>query len=91
MAKIANIIKAKVVECSSAIDGKDIAKNLKWVVILESEKKITNTLNAPDYIRCKSMQEIKPGEHYLEVEQFHIPERKSVKTYTRILKTVELK
>ncbi|MFZ3229887.1 MAG: hypothetical protein WA160_06770 [Pseudobdellovibrio sp.] len=91
MAKIANIIKAKVVECSTATDEKDIGKNLKWVVILESEKKITNTLNAPDFIRCKSLQEIKPGEHYLEVEQFHIPEGKSVKTYTRILKKVELK
>ncbi|MEN0059726.1 MAG: hypothetical protein AAGB31_12880 [Bdellovibrio sp.] len=91
MAKIANLIKAKVVECSPATDEKDIGKNLKWVVILESEKKITETLTAPDYIRCKSLQEIRPGDYYLEVEQFHIPEGKSVKTYTRIIKKVELK
>lgn len=91
MAKIANLIKAKVVECSPATDEKDIGKNLKWVVILESERKITQTLTAPDYQRCKSMQEIKPGEHYLEVEQFHIPEGKSVKTYTRIIKKLDLK
>jgi hypothetical protein len=37
------------------------------------------------------LQEVKPGEHFLEVEQFHIPDGKSVKTYTRILKKVELK
>jgi hypothetical protein len=91
MAKTINIIKAKVVECSPATDEKDIGKNLKWVVILESEKKITATLNAPDYVRCKSLQEVKPGEHFLEVEQFHIPEGKSVKSYTRIIKKVELK
>lgn len=47
MAKIANLIKAKVVECSPATDEKDIGKNLKWVVILESEKKITQTRRAP--------------------------------------------
>lgn len=91
MAKIVNLIKAKVVECTPATDEKDISKNLKWIVILESEKKITETLTAPDYQRCKSLQEVKPGEHFLEVEQFHIPEGKSVKTYTRILKKVELK
>lgn len=91
MAKIVHIIKAKVVECSPATDEKDIGKNLKWVVILESEKKVTDTLTAPDYIRCKSLQDIKPGEHFLEVEQFHIADGKSVKSYTRILKRVELK
>jgi hypothetical protein len=91
MAKIVNLIKAKVIECSLATDEKDIGKNLKWVVIIESEKKITATLNAPDFIRCKSLQEVKPGEHVLEVEQFHIADGKSVKSYTRILKKVELK
>lgn len=82
MAKIANLIKAKVVECSPATDEKDIGKNLKWVVILESEKKITQTLTAPDYIRCKSLQEIKPGDYYLEVEQFHIPEGKRLMNHS---------
>ena len=91
MSKIVNIVKAKVIECSPATDEKDIGKNLKWVVILESEKKITANLNAPDYIRCKSLQEVKPGEHFLEVEQFHIADGRSVKSYTRILRKVELK
>jgi len=91
MAKIVNIVKAKVVECLPATDEKDLGKNLKWVVILESEKKITSTLNAPDYIRCKSLQSIPVGEHFLEVEQFHIADGRSVKSYTRILKKVELK
>ena len=57
MAKLVTILKAKVVECIPATDEKDIGKNLKWLLILESEKKISDTLTAPDYIRCKSLQE----------------------------------
>ena len=91
MAKIVNIIKAKVIECSPATDERDISKNLKWVVILESEKKITATMTAPDFIKAKSLQPVPVGENYLEVEQFHIADGKAVKSYTRIIKKLELK
>ena len=91
MAKIIHYIKAKVVECAPATEPKDIEKNLKWVVILEGEKKITETLTAPDFQRCKSLQNIPVGEHLLEVEQFHIADGRAVKSYTRILKKVEAK
>ncbi len=91
MAKIVNIVKAKVVECFPATDEKDIGKSLKWVVILESEKKITNSITAPDYIRCKSLQQIPAGEHFLEVEQFHIADGRMVKSYTRVIRKTELK
>ncbi|PIU01241.1 MAG: hypothetical protein COT74_01675 [Bdellovibrionales bacterium CG10_big_fil_rev_8_21_14_0_10_45_34] len=91
MAKIVQYLKAKVVECVPATDEKDLSKNLKWVVILESERKVTNTLSAPDFIRCKSLQNIPVGEHLLEVEQFHIADGRTVKSYTRILKKVEAK
>jgi hypothetical protein len=91
MAKIIHYIKAKVVECAPATEPKDIEKGLKWIVILESEKKITSTLNAPEFIRAKSLQSIPAGEHLLEVEQFHIADGRAVKSYTRILKRVEAK
>lgn len=91
MAKINHYLKAKVVECIPATEPKDLEKGLKWIVILESEKKITDTLTAPDYQRCKSLQNIPVGEHLLEVEQFHIADGRMVKTYTRILKKVEAK
>ena len=91
MAKLTNIIKAKVVECLPAKDEKDLAKNLKWLIIVESEKRVTENLTVPDFIKCKSLQEVKPGEHYLEVEYFHIADGRSVKSYTRIVKKVELK
>jgi hypothetical protein len=91
MAKIIYYIKAKVVECVPATEPKDLEKNLKWVVILESEKNITKTLTAPEYIRAKSLQNIPVGEHLLEVEQFHIADGRAVKSYTRILKRVEVK
>jgi hypothetical protein len=89
MAKIIHYIKAKVVECVPATEPKDLEKNLKWVVVLESERKITNTLKAPDFIRAKSLQSIPLGEHLLEVEQFHIADGRAVKSYTRILKRIE--
>lgn len=91
MSKLVYFVKAKVVECLPAKDEKDIGKNLKWIVVIEMEKKITETLSAPDYRKCKSLVEVKPGEHYLEVEEFHISDGRMVKTYTRVLKKAELK
>ena len=88
--KIQTLIRAKVVECNPATEAKDLEKGLKFVVVLESEKNVTPTLKSPEFIKAKSLIELKPGEHLLEVDVFNIaqPNSKPV-TYYRITKKVE--
>lgn len=88
--KLQHLMTAKVVECNPATEQKDLDKGLKFVVVVESEKEMTKTLKVPDFIKCKSMVELKAGEHTLEVEIFEIPqENAKPKTYYRILKKIE--
>ncbi len=90
MAKIQHLIRAKVVECNPATQKTDLDKGLKFVVILESEKEITQTLKAPEFIKAKSLIELKAGEHTLEVDVFTIAQENArPQTYYRILKKVE--
>lgn len=84
-----HIVEAKVIEVSELKDQKN--PEVKYLVVLESQKKITATLTAPDFVKAKSL--IKPskvGEVLrFECEIFNLKDGLGVKSYYRLTKEVK--
>ena len=66
-------IYAKVHACSGNNDPKDLAKGLTHLVVIESSKKLADTI-VPDFIKTKSAIKVDPSPEpqLLEVEVFNI-------------------
>ena len=86
-------IYAKVHSCSGNNDPKDLAKGLTYLVVIESTKKLADTI-VPDFIKTKSAIKVDPSPEpqLLEVEVFNISGQGGgkVQTYYRILRKAEL-
>ena len=86
-----HFILTKVHSSSVATEPKDLEKGLGFIAILESVKRIGDSV-VPDFIKCKSAVKLEAGEHLLEVEIFNIgsPNGGKVQTYYRILRKADL-
>ncbi len=64
-------ILAKVHSCSANLEPKDLEKGLTHIVVIEATKRIADVV-VPDFLKCKSLTKLEPGETLLEVEMFNI-------------------
>lgn len=84
-----HFILAKIHSAGVATDPKDLEKGLGFIVVVESSKKIADSI-VPDFIKCKSAVKLEAGEHLLEVEVFNISQNGGrPQTYYRIVRKAD--